>query len=561
MRTRKPLLIVVAMAFALAVPFAQAANLTWDANGTTAPNPNDGTGTWLAADRWWDGTTNVTWNNSTPDNAAIGNGGAGGTITLGGVNAGSVTFTNFTGTYTLSGGGITNSGGITIAANAGNVTCTTVPIGGAGGITKYGPGKLILDAASAAPSTYSGPTRVLGGILQIGAIWNNNESSLPGGIQGVPTSGSNLEISNAVVSLRWDMKRALGAGPGQVQIPGGRSGINMVTNPRPSWNVSNDENFEVVWGAANEAGNALASGYFNPSVFVMNDAAASPGYPFGLLNKVDLNGSDRTIEAASAVWHGYLPGVIRNSRGTLAGIVKTGVGELQLYSLNTFDGPVTVNGGTLTPSSLANGGANSSLGRSSSAATNLLLGNGSTLKYTGGAASTDRSFTINGTADGHTATLDASGSGALNLTNTNTPAYGAIGQSRKLILTGTSTATNTLAASIADNGSGKVSLTKTGAGTWVLTGSSSYSGDTVVTNGILRITGEKVLPPLTSLYLSTGSQTGRVDLAFTGTQLIDALYINGVKQSIGTPVGDNGTTITGTGFLGRSNAGTVILLK
>jgi len=513
MRTRKPLLIVVAMAFALAVPFAQAANLTWDANGTTAPNPNDGTGTWLAADRWWDGTTNVTWNNSTPDNAAIGNGGAGGTITLGGVNAGSVTFTNFTGTYTLSGGGITNSGGITIAANAGNVTCTTVPIGGAGGITKYGPGKLILDAASAAPSTYSGPTRVLGGILQIGAIWNNNESSLPGGIQGVPTSGSNLEISNAVVSLQWDMKRALGAGPGQVQIPGGRSGINMVANPRPSWSVSNNVNYEVVWGAANEAGNALATGFFNPSVFVMNDAAASPGYQFGFLNKIDLNGSDRTIEAASAAWYGYLPGVIRNSQGTPAGIIKTGVGELQLQAANTFDGPVTINGGTLTASSIANGGANSSIGKSSNDAANLLLANGTTLKYTGGAASSDRSFTINGTAAGDSATLDASGSGALNLTSTATPGYGAANQTRTLILTGTQTGTNTLAATFADNGTGALSVTKTGAGKWILTGANTYTGPTTVNAGLLVVGAANNLGSGGTLVLNGGG------LSISGTTL------------------------------------------
>jgi hypothetical protein len=66
-------------------------------------------------------------------------------------------------------------------------------------------------------------------------------------------------------------------------------------------------------------------------------------------------------------------------------------------------------GTTLTVSHLADGGQDSSIGRSASTATNLVI-QGSTLKYVGGAASTDRLFTV-GTSG---ATIDASGSGAVN---------------------------------------------------------------------------------------------------------------------------------------------------
>jgi fibronectin-binding autotransporter adhesin len=68
---------------------------------------------------------------------------------------------------------------------------------------------------------------------------------------------------------------------------------------------------------------------------------------------------------------------------------------------------------TLEVNTLANGGANSSIGNSSNAAANLLI-QGSTLKYVGTGHSTDRLFTI-GTAG---ATLNASGTGAVNFTNT-----------------------------------------------------------------------------------------------------------------------------------------------
>jgi autotransporter-associated beta strand protein len=70
-------------------------------------------------------------------------------------------------------------------------------------------------------------------------------------------------------------------------------------------------------------------------------------------------------------------------------------------------------GTTLTASTLANGGSPSSIGSSSNAASNLYI-QGSTLKYVGGTASTDRLFTI-GTGG---ATIDASGSGAVSFTNT-----------------------------------------------------------------------------------------------------------------------------------------------
>ena len=94
--------------------------LTWDhdADGTAS----DGAGTWLNANQWLDGVTPATWNNTPADNAIIGSGGAGGTITLGAVTAGTVLLDNFTGTYTLNGGSLDQSGGITIGATAGNVT-------------------------------------------------------------------------------------------------------------------------------------------------------------------------------------------------------------------------------------------------------------------------------------------------------------------------------------------------------------------------------------------------------------------------------------------------------
>ena len=64
-----------------------------------------------------------------------------------------------------------------------------------------------------------------------------------------------------------------------------------------------------------------------------------------LSNKLDLNGSTRTIEVNSHT--ALMPGDIRTSSGT-AGITKTGNGRLVLSGANTYDGNTTVSGGALS---------------------------------------------------------------------------------------------------------------------------------------------------------------------------------------------------------------------
>ncbi len=110
------------------VPMARPAVLTWDANGTSAPNPADGSGSWLTTNNWWNGVGNVsgTWSGAPPDDAVFG-AGTNGTysISVGTVSANSVTFTNSG--YTLINGTLTlpNNGAITVAANqTAAINCT-----------------------------------------------------------------------------------------------------------------------------------------------------------------------------------------------------------------------------------------------------------------------------------------------------------------------------------------------------------------------------------------------------------------------------------------------------
>jgi len=142
-------------------------DLTWDANGTGA-GVRDGGGVWInSTHTWWNGTTNLNWADNY--NARIGAGGAGGTITLDTVTANRVTFTNFSGTYTLAGGTLNVMSNLTVANSSGSVVLTYI-IGGPGGVTMDSSGSLHIYGLS--PNTYSGGTIINRGTLIWGTMVN-----------------------------------------------------------------------------------------------------------------------------------------------------------------------------------------------------------------------------------------------------------------------------------------------------------------------------------------------------------------------------------------------------
>jgi fibronectin-binding autotransporter adhesin len=244
----------------------------------------------------------------------------------------------------------------------------------------------------------------------------------------------------------------------------------------------------------------------------------------------------------------------RDGTSTGTGVNLTGglslvntAGTTVLTGTGTQTGATLINGGTLVATQLANGGSASSIGQSTGDATNLVL-NGGALRYTGGAQSTDRLFQIGGTTAGGTGTLDASGSGALNFTNTGGVAYGTPNQTRTLGLTGTNTGANTLAALIADNGTGAVSVAKSGAGTWVLSGANTYSGGTTISFGTVRTSHVSALG--TGAVTVSGS-TSILNLA--GTMIPNAVTV----QSGGSVQGSGGVgafTIAGGGNVSPGNS-------
>ncbi len=155
-------------------------------------------------------------------------------------------------------------------------------------------------------------------------------------------------------------------------------------------------------------------------------------------------------------------------------------------------------GGVLEVIKFSNGGEVSSIGASSSEASNLLFSDygdrTATIRYIGMGDSTDRLFTLTRIGG----IIESSGSGALVFTNTGDISTSAPGTRdydvRLLTLGGTNAGDNKLAASLGDHENADSSTTasrisKTGAGKWILTGNHTYTGATIVSAGTLIVNG------------------------------------------------------------------------
>lgn len=213
------------------------------------------------------------------------------------------------------------------------------------------------------------------------------------------------------------------------------------------------------------------------------DGVAGTSVAMGPFSRLIVNGSTDSTFA----------GVIS---GAAAGITKTGNGKLTLSGANTYDGVTIFAGGTVNATTFADYGLPSSLGNrvADTGGENMgLLFRGGTLQYTGSTAqSTNRQIRINADGGGGNpggATIDASGTtpaATLSFTAATSVNFFENPGSRTLTLTGTNTGLNTFAMGIGEAGA-RTTVVKNGPGTWLLTGANTYSGQTLINAGALRV--------------------------------------------------------------------------
>jgi autotransporter-associated beta strand protein len=244
------------------------------------------------------------------------------------------------------------------------------------------------------------------------------------------------------------------------------------------------------------------------------------------------------LDTSNATTVQELSGTIMDSKGPGGGSVlikKTGAGILKISGANTYTGRTIITGGTLSVdsfNSVVKGKASSSLGApKTDADAEIMISGGATLTYTGKGETTDRTLNFPGGSD--FITLDQSGTGLLKFTNP--VVISGYGENKTVALAGSSAGTGELAFNI-DNvydrkEQATTSLTKSGTGTWTLSGINTYTGPTTVTMGTLSFTNAKGLSEKADVSVADGATLA---LNFKGEMPISKLTLDGKLQPAGT---------------------------
>lgn len=461
-------------------------------------------------------------------------------------------------------------------------------ITGAGTLRKDGPGTLVLSGNN----IYTGNTQITGGVLRAATtdafgpqghmILNNTAGVLLdldgydtqiGSLQGGGANGGNIDLGSATMTIYGTQNfQYAGAitGTGNLVMDGNHdlrqqwlTGCNSDYTGGTTINRGilyvqclddGGENSSIGASSADAANLVLDGGtlrYIGTGdstnrQFTLGenggalDASGSGAIAFTSTAPVTLPGTNaaRTLTLTGDNTGTNIFSAELNDNGTRAtSLTKTGDGLWRLTSAtSTYTGVTTISGGILEVNEFANGGMASSIGAASSDAANLVIGNGSTLRYTGAGDSTDRQFTL----DTGVTTIESSGTGALQFTNTGPVTLTGTDTPRTIALGGTNTGFNTMGGAIGDNGTGATTLAKNDSGTWVLTGNNSYSGNTVINNG--------------NLMIGNGGTTGN---AGVGNVIVDSptstLSLN--RSDIFTFDG----TLSGPGTLAQIGTGTSVL--
>ncbi len=456
-------------------------------------------------------------------------------------------------------GGIDNAAAVTVAASGtlrlnGAAAYTQETIGslsGAGSVTNVGAAAVNLVIAGAASTAFSGT--ITNGTNALNLVKNTGAGTLT--LSGANSYTGTTTISTGAINIQ--NATALGTTAGGTTVASGAAlelqgniAVGAEALTIAGTGVGNNGALRNISGTNSYAGNLTltAATEIQSDAGTMTLSGSISGATFGLT----FDGAGNTT----------VSGVIGTTTGT---VTKNGSGTLTLSGLNTYTGLTDLNAGTLSVNSLANLSTASAAGAPTSAANGTIsIGattTGATLQYTGAGHSTNRVINLAGTTGG--ATLDASGSGAVVFTS----AFTATGAgSKTLTLTGSNTDANTIQGAIVNNsGANITSVTKDGAGTWVLGGTNTYTGATTINAGTLRISADNNLgaapgaPAANRLVFNGGT------LETTATMTLNANRGTTINGGGGTFDVNNGTTLTyngilaGTGTLTKADTGTLTL--
>ncbi len=405
----------------------------------------------------------------------------------------------------LSGAGAVALGNATLSVGASNAdTVYSGILSGAGGFTKTGSGTLTFSGAN----NYAGLTSINGGVLL--ALNGSAFGSTSGGT--TVATGAELRLGSAISingeSLILDGNGVAGAG----------------------------------------ALHATAGGSWTGGITLAGDSTI--GSDSGLLT---VSGISLTTRALTFIGAGDIQanGVISGS----GGVTKNGVGSLTLTAANTYTGLTSVNAGVLRMQD------SSALG-ATGAGNETIVANGAALQLLDAAGLTvgNETLTLNGSGVAGAGAIDVGAGDNTwngNVVLASNSAIGIQNLDDSLILNGT----------LSESG-GARSLTKAGAGTLILAGSSTRTGATFINGGTLQLAAAERIHDNSAVVVASGATFDLNDNSETVGSVAGAGTISlGVVSSSGTKLttGGDGTSttfsgvITGTGGLAKSGTGVLTL--
>lgn len=232
---------------------------------------------------------------------------------------------------------------------------------------------------------------------------------------------------------------------------------------------------------------------------------------------ISLGTGSGAVDVSNAATNLAVSGVISGAMG----LTKTGAGTLTLSGSNSYGGPTTISGGTLSGNTIAAPGTNSSFGRGNT----FTISNGATLEYTGSTVGVDQTITL-GTGGGR---ISVTQSGTI--LPINQPISG-------------------------------TSLNKAGAGVLRFDAANTYIGSTTIEAGELRLNSSNLVPDTSAVTVNSGATFNLLNSNETIGSLAGAGSVTNVASL--TTGGDNSTTafsgvISGSGSLTKTGSGTMTL--
>jgi autotransporter-associated beta strand protein len=336
-----------------------------------------------------------------------------------------------------------------------------------------------------------------------------------------------LPLSNASSNLDFSGTNALAAAPGLSVVGDGNMTYTGVVTPGVAgYNWGGLSGTLTLGGNASVGANAVT--YKNGGTVILTGSQSYSGVT--------------TIQGATML-------TAQNGITTRSGNSFTGTSAITFASV-------------LSVSQVSNAGSDSTLGSSAAAATNLVI-DGGVLRHTGvSSSSTDRLFTIGARG----ATLESTGAGAVTVGSAGGANLLSGTGARTLTVGGAGAARNTVASQLT-NGTDVVndvlSLTKAGAGTWVLSANNTYTGSTSVTAGSLFINGDQALAT-GAVAVAAGATLGGSGTIGGVVSLASAATLSpgsgpgtltlGQSLSLVSGGNYNWQMLSGTGVAGASNA-------